>query len=139
MQVCVRFAGDTAGLREWAVQTGLKTLPPGGQAAFLHDQPGIAFDASNTLGKLVLVSGDVGTCSVIAEHGQAARLASVLERSLAEAAIGVSAPTERSDTQEPALHYREYQARKGPRAWRLILGTGSPDSGVPPMLTAIPE
>jgi len=139
MQACLPFAGDTAGLRKWAARIGLQALPPGGQAAFLQGQPGLAFDATNTEGKFVVISGDGGACAAVADRGAPARTTTGLEQALGAAGFGFVVTADRDDSQERALHYREYRARKGGRAWRIVLSTGAPDSGAHPMLSATPE
>ena len=136
MQSCVPFAGDTAGLRRWAKQIGLKPLPPGGQAAFLNGQPGIAFDASDAEGKFVLLSGDGGSCAALAERADGP-LRADLESALTVAGIGFTGGADRADPQVPALRHREYAARKGARSWRIVLSTG--DSAAHPMLSAVAE
>ncbi len=139
MQSCVRFAGDTAGLRRWASETGLKPLPPGGQAAFLQHQRGIAFDATNAEGKFVVVSGEAGSCSTVAERADAARLTSDLGQALQQAGMGVTGGAEADDPIDRKLHHREYRVRKAERMWNVVLSTGSADSGAHPMLTILPE
>ena len=139
MQSCIRFSDDPAGLRNWFAQLGIKRLPAGGQAAFLQGQPGIAFDASNGEGKFVVVSGDGGFCAAVAEQADAARLAADLEQALSQAGIGFAVTADRDDPEITALHHREYRARKGDRAWRIVLSTGTADSGAHPMLSAVAE
>ncbi len=138
MQACLRFAGDPAGLRKWTADAGLHALPSIGQRAFLQQQPGIAFDATNGVEKFVLVSGDDGSCSTVAQHAETADLLADLGRALEQAGIGFTY-TDRNDPQETALHHREYQARKGRRSWRLVVSTGGPQAAAHPMLTAIAE
>jgi hypothetical protein len=139
MQSCVRFAGDTAGLRRWAMETGLKPLPPGGQAAFLQNQRGIAYDATNPQGKFVVASGDAGSCFAVAEHADAGQLTSDLERALQQAGLAFTGGQETNDPADKSLRHREFRVRKAGHAWRIVLSTGSADSGAHPMLTILPE
>jgi hypothetical protein len=139
MQSCVRFAGDTAGLRRWAGETGLKPLPPGGQAAFLRNQRGIAFDATNAEGKFVVISGEAGSCSTVAQRADSARLTGDLEQALRQAGLGFTGGAEADDPTDRKLHYREFRVRKADRMWKVVLSTGSADSGAHPMLTILPE
>ena len=139
MQSCVRFAGDTAGLRRWATETGLKPLPPGGQAAFLQNQRGIAYDATNAEGKFVVASGEAGSCFVVAEHADAARLASEVEQALHQAGIAFAGGAEAVDPADKSLLHREFRIRKAGHAWHIVLSTGRADSGAHPMLAIAPE
>jgi hypothetical protein len=139
MQSCVRFAGDTAGLRRWATETGLKPLPPGGQAAFLQNQRGIAYDATNPQGKFVVASGEAGSCFVVAEHADAARLASDLEQALQQAGLPFTGGAETVDPADKTLLHREFRIRKAGHAWRIVLSTGRADAGAHPMLAIAPE
>ena len=52
MQSCIRFAGDKDGLRNWAMETGLKELPAAVQELFLSGVPGVVFDGLNDRAKL---------------------------------------------------------------------------------------
>ncbi len=139
MQSCLPFAGDAAGLRKWAGGIGLRALPPGGQSAFLQGQRGLAFDATNTEGKFVVISGDGGFCAAVADRGARARITAGLEQALGATSVRFVVTADRDDPQEPALRHRDYRARKGDRAWRIVLSTGAPDSGAHPMLSATPE
>lgn len=139
MQSCVRFAGHTARLRQWATETGLKPLPPGGQAAFLQNQRGIAYDATNAEGKFVVASGEAGSCFVVAERADAARLTSDLEQALRQAGIGFTGGAETVDPVDKTLLHREFRVRQAGHAWRIVLSTGPADSGAHPMLTITPE
>ena len=136
MQSCVRFTGDRDGLREWAVQTGLKTLPQSVQDRFLSGLPGQVFDASNKDGKFVLVSEDGGPCSVIAEMASGTGVITALEQDLNEARISFRMTAEKSDPQETDLRHREYQASKGERGWLLLVSTVRGSAGGQAMLTA---
>ncbi|MBN9559823.1 MAG: hypothetical protein J0H14_03720 [Alphaproteobacteria bacterium] len=139
MQSCVRFAGDTAGLRRWATETGLKPLPPGGQAAFLQNQPGIAYDATNAEGKFVMASGEAGSCFVVAEKADATQLTNDLEQALQQAGLAFTAGAETVDPADKNLRSREFRIRKAGHGWRIVLSTGRADSGAHPMLAIAPE
>ena len=70
MQSCMKFAGDTAGLRDWASAHHLPQAPPEQAAAFLGTLgPGEVFGASNASGKYALISYDSGMCRAIAFIG----------------------------------------------------------------------
>lgn len=64
---CLPFAGRPAALRAWATERRLPVLPAQASRLFLLDAPGVVFDASTQGMKLVLVSGDDGLCSAIAQ------------------------------------------------------------------------
>jgi hypothetical protein len=139
MQSCVRFAGDSAGLRQWATATGLKPLPPGGQAAFLQNQRGIAYDATNPQGKFVVAAGEAGSCFVVAEHADAGQLTSDLEQALQQGGLPFTGGAETVDPADKNLRHREFRVRKANHSWRIVLSTGVVDSGAHPMLTILPE
>jgi hypothetical protein len=138
IQGCLNFAGDPAGLREWARQQGLAALPRTAAAAFLHGAPGVAFDASTTEDKLVLVSSDDGLCSAVGNRLDGSALPGVLETDLHSLGIRFRLAIERDDAHAAALHYREYLAARETRAWRILVATAKGDTGQA-MLTAAPE
>jgi hypothetical protein len=118
-QSCIRFAGDTAGLRDWANGTGLKALPTEAQKYFLHGLPGIVFDASNKQGKFVLISYDGGSCSVVAELASGPVVITDLERDMNDARIAFRMTGEKIDPEENSLTHREYLISQGRREWLL--------------------
>ncbi len=136
VQSCVRFAGDKDGLRGWAGKTGLKVLPAGVQDRFLYGLPGVVFDASNTVGKFVLVSEDGGSCSVVAEMASGPGVITDLEQDLNDARITFKVTAEKADAEEKALKHREYQASQGERGWLLLVSTVKSSEGGQAMLTA---
>ena len=138
LQTCVRFAGDTSGLRAWAKQTNFLPLPPQGQAAFLNGLPGIAFDATNTHGKFVLISEDGGECSVVAEHADPDALVGTLESMLATAKIGFKVTDQHTDPTEATLHHREYDATANGHGFSMLVSTTSGAQGGEAMLSVTP-
>jgi hypothetical protein len=136
VQSCLRFAGDKDGLRGWAGTSGLKALPTGVQDRFLYGLPGVVFDASNNVGKFVLVSEDGGSCSVVAEMASGPVVITDLEQDLNDARISFKVTAERADAEEKALKHREYQASQGQRGWLLLVSTVKDSKGGQAMLTA---
>ena len=136
VQSCVQFAGDKDGLRGWAGKTGLKALPASAQDRFLYGLPGVVFDASNMMGKFVLVSEDGGSCSVVAEMASGPVLITDLEQDLNDAKISFKVTAEKADAVEKALKHREYQASQGARGWLLLVSTVKDPVGGQAMLTA---
>ncbi len=134
-QSCLPFAGDRAGLRQWIAGHNLPALPAGGQAAFLHGQPGIAYDATSAGGKFVLIAGEDGSCSVVAQRADAEALTASVLRDARAIGLAVQAAGERTDADQPALHWRDYTATAGARSWSLTVGTGDRMA----MLTARPR
>ncbi len=123
MQSCVRFAGDAPGLRQWAVQAGMKPLPALGQQAFLYGLPGQVFDASTKNDKLVLISEDAGACSTTAESASGPEVVKTLEQALQLSHIDFKMSQEDDDKQEKMLHHREYTASLGNRKWDMLVST----------------
>jgi len=122
-QSCIQFAGDAAGLRAWADGTGLKVLPAEAQKHFLHNLPGIVFDASNRQGKFVMISYDGGSCSVVAQLASGPVAIADLERDMNDARIAYKMTGEKSDPDERSLKHREYLASLGQREWLLRVST----------------
>lgn len=130
VQSCVQFAGDPKGLRVWAQKTKFAPLPPDGQSAFLNGLPGIAYDATNTQGKFVLISEDGGACSAVAEHADAAAVVTALEGFLRDQKVPFELTSQRSDSQETALQHREYAANRDGRPLAMLVSTtASPEGG----------
>jgi hypothetical protein len=137
MQSCNRFVGNPQGLRDWAGSAGLHELPQAGEQAFLHGAPGRVFDASDATGKFVVVSGDGGACSAIAETADGGALVDDLERSLRQAGIAFTLTREQDDSVEKSLHQRGYVASKDTSQWQILVGTVRDRPGTA-MLTATP-
>jgi hypothetical protein len=139
MQSCVAFAGDAAGLRDWAKRTGLTAVTEPGRTAFLHAVPGVVFDASNTAGKFVVVSTDEGSCSALTDAADGPAVIGALETDLAEAGMQFRLLNERGDPQEQSLRYREYGATRNGHGWRILVGAVKDRQGGQAMLTAHPD
>ena len=136
MQGCLRFAGDAPGLRDWATHLGLTLLAAGGQRAFLGGASGIVFDASNQVGKFVLVSEDGGSCSAVAEMASGPVVISELELDLSAAKVAVAATADKVDREEATLKHREYQVSLGKRGWLLVVSVVRDPAGGRAMVTA---
>jgi hypothetical protein len=138
MQSCVRFAGDPAGLREWAPKAGIQPLPTEGQQAFLYGLPGEVFDASTKVGKLVLISENSGACSAMAESASGPMVVKQLERILLASQIAFTLTREDDDAKEKDLHHREYTASQGVRQWEMLVSTVKGAAPGEVMLTTSP-
>ena len=132
MQSCVAFVGDREGLRGWVARNHLTPLPPAGQSAFLGGQAGVAYDATNNEGKFVVLSGDDGSCSAIAEHAKPQELISRFEQDLRDSGLPVLVTEEGDDPVEHALHHRNYRA--GRRIFVVSTAAGGGEG--PAMVTA---
>lgn len=133
MQSCIQFGADKAALRGWAKQNNLQEVPAEGRDAFLHGLPGIVFDASNAVGKFVLISDDGGGCTVVAERADGPAVQRDFEDDMRRAGIAVTAGRE---TPNPPLLMRDYTASIGGRAWRIVVGTVRDQQGGQAMLSA---
>jgi hypothetical protein len=136
VQSCLQFAGNSNGLRDWAKKTGLQELPGSAQQAFLYGLPGVVFDATNKMGKLVLISEDGGSCSVVAERASSAAVINTLEQDLRQAQIAFSLSRDGDDPKERVLHHREYAASTPKRSWLLLVSTVADGAAGEAMLTA---
>jgi hypothetical protein len=139
MQSCVQFVGNRSGLRDWAHRTSLADLPEPARAAFLQGAPGMVFDASNASGKFVLISGDAGGCSTVAELANGPALIGNLEANMRQVGIGFRLRREAEDPEEKRLQHREYAAWQGAQKWRIVVGTVRDQQGGQAMLTANPD
>ena len=138
MEGCLPYVGNTAALRQWVTQTGLQPLNHEGQAAFLPGGNGVAYDASTQRARFVLLSGNDGTCSAVAEQAGRARVAAELESAFREAGIGFTMASDTPDPQERQIYHRQYRASAGGRNWQVVVS--GPDSGAQPiMITASEE
>ena len=137
MQSCDRFVGNPKGLRDWATSVGLHELPPAGEQAFLYGAAGEVFDATNTIGKRVVVSYDSGACAAIAESADGAAVLGGLEQALRDAGIGFTVTKDGDDSAEKSLHHRDYLASKDSLQWHILAGTVNDKPGTA-MLTATP-
>ena len=135
VQTCVQFAGDAKALRGWAQKTRFAPLPPDGQSAFLNGLPGIAYDATNTHGKFVLISEDGGSCSAVAEHADGAALIAALEETLHEQKVVFQVTSQHPDREEAAMEHREYAATRDGRALAMLVSTTPGDGGGEAMLS----
>lgn len=139
IQGCLNFAGDPAGLRAWAHQQHLPTVPQPARGTFLHGAPGTVFDASEPDVKLVLVSSDDGICSAITNHAAGSSAAAALEHDLRRLSIRFRLVINHEDPEAPALHYREFLAARDKRAWRILVASVKGAKNGKVMLTAAPE
>jgi hypothetical protein len=139
IQSCLAYAGDPAGVRQWAEQKGLIQLPDPARGAFLHGAPGVAFDASNPSGKFVVASSDDGICSVVTNKVSGPAVVAALEDDLKAAGVAFRLVIERDDKQIPELHDREYLATRHGRSWRILAATVTHQQSGQAMLTAAPE
>lgn len=139
IQGCLPFAGNVAGLRDWANRVGLPTVPERASAAFLHGAPGQAFDASVEGTKLVLVSSDDGICSVATDKATQQAVIEALETGLRQAALAFRLVIERDDAHQTEIHDHEYLAARGKEGWRILAATVKDQSGGEAMLTAARE
>ncbi len=139
IQGCVPFAGDAAGLRQWASRSGLRSVPEPARNTFLHGASGQAFDASAASTKLVLVSSDDGLCSAVTDQAVQQQVAEALEAGFRQAGLAFRLVIERDDSHVSEIHDREYLATKDKRGWRILAATVKGDKGGEAMLTAAPE
>ncbi|MBW4092508.1 MAG: hypothetical protein HIU82_15585 [Proteobacteria bacterium] len=138
MQSCVRFAARPKALRVWAASKHLARLPARYANDFLYGLPGRVYDATTPAGKLVLVSQDGGSCSVVAEHAQGKALLDQLDVDLKSAGIAYKITADGPDSLEKDLHNRAYDASAGNRKWLMLVSTVKDPAGGEAMLTTNP-
>jgi hypothetical protein len=117
----------------------LNELPDPARATFLHGANGVVFDASNTDGKFVLVSTDQGSCWVVTNAANGPDVIAGLEADLTQAGVQFRLTSERDDSEQGTLHYRQYTAARSGRTWRIVAATVKDQKLGQAMLTADPE
>jgi len=138
MQSCVRFAAEPKALRQWATDRQLARVRAPYSDAFLYGLPGVVYDATTAAGKLVLVSQDSGSCSVVAEDARGVALLHQLDADLKAAGIAYKVTHDGPDAQEKELHNRSYDASLDGRHWLMLVSTVNDPSGGEAMLTTNP-
>lgn len=138
IQSCVRFAAHPKALRNWAEGKHLTQVPAPYANDFLYGLPGIVYDASTRAGKLVLVSQDSGSCSVVADDAKGAALLKQLDADLKVAGVTYKITADGPDLQEKELHNRAYDASLGGRQWLMLISTVNDPAGGEAMLTTNP-
>ena len=141
MQSCVRFAANTKGLRQWAARHHLPRIRPPHDEAFLYGLPGMVFDATATAGrpiKLVVVSEDSGSCSVVVEHAKGVALLHRLDADLKAAGVVFKVTEDGPDAQEKDLRNRAYDAGLDGKHWQMLVSTVADPAGGEAMLTTNP-
>lgn len=138
MRSCVRFAGDTQGLRDWVKSTGFPEVPATRVDDFLDGLPGAAYDASGGKLSMVLVSDDGGSCSVVADAVKGPELIAALENGLRGAKINFTATDDPPDPQVTDLNNREYAASADQRSWHMLVSTVKNPAGGEAVLTTNP-
>jgi hypothetical protein len=139
VQSCLPYAGKPAALRQWAAAAKLPEVPDPARSAFLNRTPGKVFDASNPVGKFVLLSSDDGLCAAVTDHANEQEVVHRLEDALRKASIALRLVSERDDPVNPKLHNREYLATGNGRSWRILAATVHDNQPGQAMLTAAPE
>ena len=139
MQSCLTFAGDAAGLRQWARGMGLPEVSEPARRAFLNGADGTVFDASNRYGKFVIISADRGSCSAVTNDADGQSVVAALEADFSTAGIQLRLTGERDDAQESGLLYRDYAADRDRRRWRIVAATVKAQKAGQAMLTADAE
>jgi hypothetical protein len=137
-QSCMRFAGNTAGLRAWIASQDLPVVPGTGIRFFLSDRPGRAFNASNSLGKYVLASYDDGTCEVVAMTADFGAVQETLLNDLKSDGLTITPILRRTDT-DGGANQQMYRATLRQVHWVLSI-TEHPHTDAPglaPELTLI--
>jgi hypothetical protein len=120
-QSCMRFAGDSAGLRAWISGHHLPQVP--GAQAQLFLGPALAgqvYGASNAAGKHVLVSYDSGACQVIAMAADPAQVQQMLLALLRQQGVSVSPAQVRSKPDGSATQTL-FDAALGARHWQISI------------------
>ncbi|MDE2582991.1 MAG: hypothetical protein KGL52_15260 [Rhodospirillales bacterium] len=138
VQSCVHFATRPQALQHWAKHQRLMKVAPQYSETFLYGLPGLVYDASTRAGKLVLVSQDNGSCSVVVENTKGAALLKQLDAQLKAAGVAYTVTADGPDPQEKALHNRAYDASLGKRHWLMLISTVNNPAGGEAILTTNP-
>jgi hypothetical protein len=123
VQACVAHAGDVGGLRAWAAEHGLKSVPDVARPFFLNGKPGIAYDASDAGGKFALASDDTGACAASTPKADPAALTAALDRFLPLAGARAVQTAEADDPAEARLHHRTFRLSIAARDYAMVVST----------------
>ncbi len=119
MATCVRFPGDSAGLRGWVTGQGAPAMPRQASDAFLAGRAGQVFDVSYQSTRLALISLDDGGCEAVAEFADPGLVMSYVADALRQAAVPVTLKGDFADKQHPGVSQRVWQATLAGRQWVL--------------------
>jgi len=123
VQACVAHAGDVGGLRAWAAEHGLKSVPDEAKPFFLNGKPGIAYDASDPGGKFALASDDAGACAASTPQADPEMLVASLDRFLPLAGARAVLTAEADDPAEAGLHHRTFRLSIAARDYAMVVST----------------
>jgi len=138
LQSCVQHVGNRQAVRAWAKSKGLQELPANAEQQFLYGLPGQVFDASDKHGRYVLISEDGGSCSVLAEQVNGAKVLDVLQNDMRQGGISFTVTLDQDDPHEKTLHQREYDASQGKARWHMLVSIVKGTDRGEAMLTANP-
>jgi hypothetical protein len=135
---CMPFAGHPRDLRGWVAAHHLPALSPGATQALLRGEPGKAFWASTPDGKMVLVSNDNGSCSVVLPAADKATVDTALQDYFGS--LGTTA-AQMDDKTSPdgKAHQTLWMVSLRNRSWLVSTTSHAPDDGsnVKPMLIMV--
>jgi hypothetical protein len=135
---CMPFAGHARDLRAWVAAHHLVALAPAATQALLRGEPGKAFWASTPDGKMVLVSNDNGSCSIVLPAADKALVDTALQDffdSLGSPAAQVDDKT----SPDGKAHQTLWMVSVGKRSWLVSTTSHAPEDGstVKPMLIIV--
>ena len=132
------FAGLPRDLRSWIAAHHLAAVGPAATQALLRGEPGEAFWASTSDGKMVLVSNDNGSCSIFLPAADKATVDTALQdyfNSLGSPAAQMDDKT----SPDGKAHQTLWMVSVRNRSWLISTTSHAPDdnSGARPMLIIV--
>ena len=135
-KTCLRFADDSAALRDFLKGMHVPELTPQGQAIFLRDRRGVGFDASNKVTRLAIVSEDNGVCTVFAGRADISQIAALTESAVKSRGLQLTQQGERG-TGSALTHF--YGVTINGRDFKPVVSVNlTPDAAIQTALTLSP-
>ncbi len=119
MATCIRYPGDSAGLRAWVTGRGAPPMPRQAADMFLTGRPGQVYDVSYQDTRLALISLDDGGCEAVAEFADPQDVVGYLATALQQSGTVAKVQGDFTDPRRPTVHQRVWQATLGGRQWVL--------------------
>jgi hypothetical protein len=135
---CMPFAGLPRDLRSWVAAHHLPALAQGATQALLRGEAGQAYWASTPDGKMVLISNDNGSCSIVLAAADKAVVDTALQDYFGS--LGTTA-AQMDDKTSPdgKAHQTLWMVSVRKRSWLVSTTSHAPDDGsnVKPMLIIV--
>ena len=126
-QACIAHAGDGAAQISFMEEHHVPHMSPELQQSFLHNQAGVAYDASNSNAHLAVAILGNGLCVVFSDTAVPTDLITALEAALPPVNMTVANVRTHDSDQAPLVHFHDYVlTREGQRYTMVVSSSGGP-------------